>query len=404
MINKIAYITSRFPKVTETFVLFEILELYKLGMEIEVISLILTKEEIVHQEVEELTKKIHFANIISFTTLWDNLYWFFQSPKIFSQTFSLIVRENLKSPPHLLRAIIVMLLSSTFARKMELLGIEYIHSHWATHPTLAAFIINQFTGLPYSFTTHANDLYVNQYLLAEKIKNANFVVTISEFNRQYLLRLYPQIAAGKIEVIHCGIDTDVFFARPVNYHKKIFTIVCLARLEEEKGQKYLIEACAQLERKGIEFQCLLIGNGKMYGNLTNRIQLLRMSNRIKLMGSQPQNKVIELLATANIMILPSIITKEGRMEGIPVALMESLAMEIPVIATDISGVSELIIDGDTGLLIPQKDTNAIVRAIMEYYQNQELAKKFAFNGRKKVLEEFNLKKNSLALYNLIQKE
>ena len=397
MKKKIAYFTSRFPTIAETFVLYEIITLRKLGVDIEVFSLIRQRESITHEEVSKLTPHIHYGDLFSWITIKDNFRLIKRSPLKYIKSIFKILIGNLKSPKFFKRSIVIILMVPTFIHIIEKSDIEHIHAHWATHPTLAAYMVKQFTGISYSFTAHANDIYVNQTMLAEKIKKANFIVTISDFNRHFLQNLFPELVKNKITIIRCGINPDIFHARKEEKLAKIFTIVCIARFDEKKGHKYLIDACTQLKNQGLNFQCLLIGDGKLYRSIKKQINQLELKNYVKLMDFQPSHIVVKLLQEAHLMVLPSIITKKGEMEGIPVSLMEALAMQVPVIATSISGIPELIKHEETGYLVEEKNSMRLAEAIMKIYHNKEIAEKMAVAGRKKVLKEFNLLKNTTKL-------
>ena len=402
--RKIAYIMSRFPKITETFILYEILELRRLGLEIEIFPLVTENEPIKHSEVEAMVKHVHYHSVFSGAILAAQLYWLYRHPWNYLRAWWKAIHGNFGSGKFLARALVVVPLAALFARQMQILGIEHIHAHWATHPTLAAYVVQQLTGLPFSFTIHAHDLYVERPMLEEKIRPASFVVTISEYNRQLLQELYGVTAANKTVVVHCGIDLEVFQPQTAKNSTAPFTIICIASLEEYKGHPYLLEACAQLKAQGINFHCLLVGEGNHRPQLEAQIRQLGLTNHITLLGHQPRSRVQELLAEADVMVLPSVVATSGKKEGIPVALMEALAMRLPAIATRISGVPELIDDGKTGLLVPERDVQALVAALLRVYRNPELGKQLGAAGRLKVKQEFNLRHNVARLYNLLNQD
>jgi glycosyltransferase involved in cell wall biosynthesis len=397
---KVAYILSRFPTIAETFILYEMLELKRLGLQIEIFPLIHQREPVKHAEVDLLAAQVHHHSLFSGATVAAHLYWLRKNPKIYGQVWRQTIRHTWKSLKFLSRSLVVLSLAALYARRMVELEIDHIHAHWATHPALAAYLIKQLTGIPYSFTAHANDIFVDQTMLEEKIRQASFVVTISQFNRQFLCKLYDELAAQKVFVIHCGVDPAVFQARPPKKLTHKFTIVCVARLEEKKGHRYLLEACAPLKSQGINFHCLLVGDGEARTEIEAHIRRLNLTDQITVLGFQPRHRVRELLAGADVMVLPSIVTGTGRQEGIPVALMEALAIGLPAIATAISGIPELIEDGETGLLVPERDPQALTRAIIKLYHSRELGPQLGAGGRDKVLKDFNLHTTTAALHQL----
>ncbi len=398
MPRKVAYLMSRFPKISETFILYEMLELERLGLQIEVFPLIREQEAVSHPEAQAIVDRMHWQPPLSKSVFAAQLYWLRQSPRAYLQTWQHAIRGNLGVPKFLLRALAIVPQAAHYARRMQALGIEHVHAHWATHPTLAAYVIRMLTGIPYSFTAHAHDIYAERPMLEDKIRHASFAVTISEYNRQFLTQLYGLAAAEKTVVIHCGIDPDVFQPRASSTANDRLTLLCIGRLEEQKGHPYLIEACAKLKQAGLNFCCQLVGEGNDRQHIEAQIEQLGLAEDVILLGQQPRPRVYELLEQADIMILPSVATRSGRQEGIPVALMEALAMAKPCISTAISGIPELIEDGRTGLLVPERDAQALADAVQQLHDDPEMGRQLAQTGREKVLREFNLYTTARSLY------
>ncbi len=400
----IAYLMSRFPKISETFILYEILELERLGLNIEVFPLIRQSEPVMHPEAKAVVARAHYSKVLSIAVLLAQLYWLRTRPRAYLATWWHALRGNWHSRKFLLRALAVVPQAAWFARQMQLLSVQHIHAHWATHPALAAYIANKLTNIPYSFTAHAHDIYVERPMLEEKIRQASFVVTISDYNRKLLQQLYGIAAADKVSVIHCGIDPAVFHQLAAKTSSKTFTIVSVASLQDYKGIPYLIEACAHLKAEGIEFRCLLIGEGEDRPQIENQIARLGLDNEVVLLGHQPRSQVQHWLGQADVMVMSSIVTSSGKQEGIPVALMEALAMELPVVATAISGIPELINSEQTGLLVPERDGRALATALLRLYHSPSFGRQLGSAGRVKVLEEFNLLKNTESLFDLLTRD
>jgi glycosyltransferase involved in cell wall biosynthesis len=233
-------------------------------------------------------------------------------------------------------------------------------------------------------------------MLEEKIRRAAFVVTISEFNQRFLERLYGRPAAERVVVIHCGTDTSLFHP-PTNRMAAPWTIVCIASLQPQKGQAHLIEACRRLVAEGVELRCLLIGEGDMRPILEAQIAEAGLQDSVELLGHQPRHRVVELLGAADVVAQPSVILPSGKMEGIPVALMEALAMARPVVATAISGVAELVEDGGTGLLVPPADPTQLTDALRRLHQEPALGERLGAAGRHRVVEDFDLTRSARQL-------
>lgn len=404
MPKTIAYVVSRFPKLTETFILYEMLALEQLGLQIELFPLLRQKETVQHPAAAPFVARAHIAQPWSLAVWRDQLYWLAAQPKSFLLMWRDVLWGNRQSPKFLGRAIVAGLLGGWFARQMLRQHVDHIHAHWATHAALAAYVVHRLTGIPYSFTAHAHDIYVEQSMLAEKIRAAAVVVTISQHNLRFLRDLYGDELAGKVQVIRCGVDTAVFQPRPAHQTNTPFTLICVGSLEEKKGQRYLLEACALLAAHNVPLRCWFVGDGPERPSLSAQITAAGLTDSVKLLGQQTREQVSTLLSTADLMVLPSVRLPNGKQEGIPVALMEALAVGLPAIASNLSGISELIIDNQTGLLVPERDPAALAAAIQKVIADPEWARQLGTNGRRHVLQTFDLNRNAAQLAQLLQQD
>jgi colanic acid/amylovoran biosynthesis glycosyltransferase len=400
----IAYMMSRFPQVTETFILDDIVGLRRLGLRVEVFPLLRERAAVMHEGVQAVADSAHYPRLLSLGALVAQLHWLRRRPGAYARAWARALAGNARSPKFLSRAVVSVPLAAQMALEMERLGVEHIHAHYATHPTLAAYVVRELTGIPYSFTAQAHDIYVERPMLAEKIRAASFVVAISDYNRRLLADLYGEEAARKTHVVRGGIDPELFGPRGAYESGDPFRIVCVASLQEYKGHRYLVEACARLAAEGIATRSLLVGEGEERSRLEAQIADLSLGDRIELLGAQPRHRVAEVLKFADAVALPSIVTRSGKKEGIPFALMESLAMEIPVVATDISGVPELVEDGVTGLLVPQRDPAALAAAIRRLVEDPELGRRLGAAGRERVLRDYNIHRNQTILLELLRRD
>ncbi len=400
----VAYTMSRFPKITETFILIEMLELERQGVRVEIFPLIREREPVQHADAQRMVERAHFCRLFSRSVLDAQIYWLLRRPRAYLRAWWRAVRGNLESPKFLSRALVVVPKAAYAARRMVELDVDHLHAHYATHPALLAYVVHLLTGIPYSFTVHAHDLYVERPMLGEKVAAASFVVAISEFNRRMLIDLYGATAEERVIVVHCGIDPALFRPRERREPGELFTIACVASLAGYKGQRYLIDACDVLHQRGVPFQCLLVGEGEDRPHLEAQIRRLGLTDRVRLLGAQPRHNVSELLQQVDALALPSVVMPNGKMEGIPVALMEALAAEIPVVATAISGIPELVRDGETGLLVPERDAAALAEALLRLYTDRDLGRRLASAGRQLVLREFNLEHSVAQLRALFERD
>jgi glycosyltransferase involved in cell wall biosynthesis len=277
-----------------------------------------------------------------------------------------------------------------FAYEMQSHGIGHVHCHFASHPALAGFMIHRLTGIPFSFTAHGSDLHVERCFLKEKVREASFVATVSAYNRELIVRECGEDVREKIHVIHCGVDSQVFRPSPRITKQGPPRMLCVASFEEVKGHAYLIEACSILQARGIPFVCDLVGDGPLRGAIEAQIKQANLQSAIRVRGARPRPEVAQMMAEADIMVLPSVPTHNGKREGIPVVLMEAMASELPVVSSDLSGIPELVDSGHTGLLVPARDVRALADALATLLQNPQMRSEMGRMGRSKVQREFDL--------------
>jgi len=388
---KVAYLVSRFPKVSETFILDEILALERRGFEVELFAFVRERSATAHPEAEQLTARCRVASRLS-PALWiAPLFWLVRAPRASLAIWTQVLWANRRSARLGARALAVLWLSSAYALAILRGGAHHIHAHWATHPALGAWVIHRLTGLSYSFTAHADDLFVQQNLLAEKAHAASFVVTISEYNRRFLAAHCGQ-PTPRIEVVRCGVRTDTF-SPPGPAPGSPFRVLCIARLEAKKGQATLIEACAELVRRGVDVRCDLIGDGTDRDRLAALAAERGLADRVRLLGPQPRERVRAHLARACAVALPSSVRPNGRRDGIPVALMEAMAMERPVVSTPVSGIPELVVNEESGLLVAPGDPQALADALARLAADPGLGRRLGAAGRRRVVAEFDLERN-----------
>ncbi|MGH3047210.1 MAG: glycosyltransferase, partial [Gaiellaceae bacterium] len=276
-------------------------------------------------------------------------------------------------------------------------GVAHVHCHFSSHPAAAGFVVRRLTGIPYSFTAHGSDLHVDRHMLREKVDEAAFVVVISEFNRNVILRECGEDVAGKLVVVHCGVDTELFRPRGTAPPDGPFTVICVATLHEVKGQAHLIEACRLLAGEGIDVTCTLVGEGEDRSVLERRIAEAGLEGRVTLAGSLTRAEVADVLRSAHVLAAPSVPTKRGKREGIPVVLMEAMSSGVAVVASGISGIPELVEDEATGLLVPPRDSTALAGALRRLHDDPALRERLALAGREKVEREFEVRANAAEL-------
>ena len=397
---KVAYLMSRFPKITETFILYEMLAVANHGVQVEIYPLWRDSGKLVHREAAPLVAGAHYEPFWAWRFVAAHLHFLRSTPRTYFAALSALLCGTILSPRYFAGALAMFPKAVYFARQMQKQGIAHVHAHFASHPAAAAFLISRLTGIPYSFTAHGSDLHRDRRMLPEKVAEAAFVVAISNYNRELIVAECGESARDKVEVIHCGVDTEQVGARePTDAEPSghELQIVCIGTLHEVKGQVYLIDACRLLQQRGIKVCCHLVGGGPDFRDLKEHVQQSGLENSIRFHGQRSHDQVLELLTKAHVLVAPSVPTRCGRREGIPVVLMEAMAHGIPVVASALSGIPELVEDGQTGLLAPPRDPEKLADALERLYQDPALSVRLSRAGRLKVEREFDLHKSAARL-------
>ena len=398
---KVAYMMSRFPKLTETFILYEMLAMQQQGIQVEVYPLIREREEVMHPEAMQFVSVAHFQPFMSLPILRANLYFLWKKPLAYLKTLWDVLRANWGSYNFFTGVIGIFPKTALFAYQMRADQVQHVHAHFASHPAAAAFIIHRLVGIPYSFTAHGSDLHRDRHMLREKVAEAAFVAAISEYNKELIVSECRGNYREKVKVVHCGVDTEVFQARahetPYEKGENPFMILCVGTLHEVKGHPYLIEACRLLQERGHNFECHFVGDGPDLKPLTELVEQAGLSGKIRFHGRLTRDEIARLLQDADVLTAPSVPTSDGRREGIPVVLMEAMGSGVPVVASDLSGIPELVNDQRTGLLAPPRDAKSLADALERYIQDPGLRRRLGNAGRAKVVGEFDLNKNAAML-------
>jgi glycosyltransferase involved in cell wall biosynthesis len=275
------------------------------------------------------------------------------------------------------KALFTVLVASYFARIAKTLGITHFHAHWATYPALAARTIRALTGIRYTLTAHAHDIFLPNPYLTKNLSAAHKVVTISDYNRRFLMA--AGTPAEKIAVVRCGLDFREFAVNNARAPQP-GTIVSIGRLEPIKGFTYLIEASRILAEREVLRSCDIIGDGPLRAQLERQIRSYGLSARVHLLGAFSQTQVREVLSRSEVFVLPSVQTADGNQDGIPVALMEAMALGLPVVATTVSGIPELVCDGESGLLTPPGNAVALADATARLLTDSTLREQLSHEG------------------------
>jgi colanic acid/amylovoran biosynthesis glycosyltransferase len=359
---RIAYVVSRFPHVSETFIVRELNGVERSGdIEIELFSLFPPVDTTIHPDAARWVARLRSGS--PRRAVGGTMRWLVRRPRSTLGAFLRVSWAYRRRPALLWRALLTLTVACAHAHAIQELGVRRVHAHYATYPALAAWMCWRLTAVPYSFTAHAHDIYLDQSFLRVLVRDADFAVPISEFNRRFI-RAHARDDSTPLHVVHCGVDPQRYAFRPrVPPANGPVRALCVASLQGYKGHRVLFEALAgagdALERVRLD----LVGSGELRGELERRAARLGIAARVHLHGPLTEPQVLALLELADLFVLPSIIEPTGFMEGIPVVLMEAMAVGLPVVASRLSGVPELVRDGDTGLLAEQGDPRSLGSAL-----------------------------------------
>ena len=286
-----------------------------------------------------------------------------------------------------------------WAARMREAKATHIHAHFADYATEAALMLSLLTGVPFSFTAHAYDIFVAPRLMTEKICEARFVVTCTQYNRQYILERFWKGPQEKVICLYHGIYLDRF-APPMRRAGGAFKILCVGRMVEKKGMPFLLKACSILMKAKVEFELTLVGDGPQRPELEALSSELGLGRHVTFTGALRHEELIPLYRSADCFCLPSFQTETGDRDGIPNVVPEAMSMELPVISTDVSGIPELLEDGVTGMVVPQKSVEPIAACLKKLARDPELRRRLGQNARTRIVEVFDVRKTGETLANL----
>lgn len=384
---KVLYVVSLFPCWSETFIVREIRALLTRGVDVRILSLRHPFEELVQSDAQELEGRALYPPGFA-RALLKVVLQVVRRPRASLVPLFQILSGLRTRPVSLAKTLVVWWRALAMADVVSETGAKLIHAHWATYPSTAAMILSRLLGIPFSFTTHAHDMFLEDHLLRQKLERCLFVVTISEFNRRFLADRYGERAVARLRVIHCGLPLHEFAYAPDGREEG--TLLAVGRLDEVKGFEYLVEACGLLRDRGVDFRCEIVGEGELRERLVARLASLNLSSRVRLLGAQGQEQVRERLHRASVFVLPSVVAADGNMDGIPVALMEAMAVGLPVVTTRVSGIPELVRSGENGLLAAPADAAGLADLVASLLEDRGLRERLAAQARRTIEEEFDV--------------
>jgi colanic acid/amylovoran biosynthesis glycosyltransferase len=375
-IDRLGYLFERFPSFTQTFCAREIAELYRQGVRPPVFS--------IRRPKDDRPLGIPLKNIPIFYLPDTNSLEFKLKTKLISPqlTKAWSGSGDLRDKSRFREAVYL-------GSKLRKAGVAHLHVHFAGLASRTAWWIKRLFGIPYSFTGHANDIFCpkpdQRTTLKDLIDAASFVVTVSDYSAGRLRRDFPN---AKIFRVYNGLDLSLF--RRATPKTDPLKMISVGRLIEKKGFPYLIEACAQLRTHETPFTCEIVGDGPDREQLEQLIRSLNLKGQVRLLGPKTQPEIIELLAQSSLFVFPAIHDRSGDTDNLPTVLIEAMASGLPIVATNIAGIPEIVRPEVNGLLIPEKNSSELGIAIQKLQTHPEQLQEYGAKSVSLAEKHFSL--------------
>lgn len=356
---KIAYLVNQYPKVSHSFIRREILALERQGLNVLRIAVRGWGDVLVDED--DQAERVQTRYVLKegpLPLLGEGVKRAFCTPLRFSSALALAFRMGWRAERSLPLHLIYLAEACRILSWLEREGVQHLHAHFGTNSAEVAMLVHALGGPGYSFTVHGPEEFDKPAFigLGEKIRRARFVVAISSFGASQLRRWVGHESWPKIRVVHCGLESSFYADAPVSLSSAP-RLVCVGRLCEQKGQLLLLEAAARLHAAGQVFELVLAGDGEMRPQIEALIEQHSLSGIVRITGWISSAQVRDELLAARAMVLPSFA------EGLPVVIMEAMALRRPVLSTYVAGIPELVVPGETGWLVPAGDVEALALAM-----------------------------------------
>jgi glycosyltransferase involved in cell wall biosynthesis len=380
-----AYLFERFPSFGQTFCYREVAELARQGVAPPIFSIRKPKDEPRQDWDERIVNRVHY--LPEEKELLDDVRRTSKKGKLTGEVIAAL--DEWGRRPDFLR----LYQAAYVGVRLQEFGIHHVHAHFAGLAARTAFWIQRFFRVDFSFTAHANDIFAprNFEIGLDKLVGAARVIVTETDYAQKFLREHFSDSANRIHRIYNGLDLSQFGR--ADFSRTPPLIIAIGRLITKKGFADLIRVCRLLLERGKSFRCEIIGEGPLEQQLSEQIANLDLQDRIQLPGAKPQHEIRERLAAASVFVLPSVIDPDGGMDNLPTVIMEAMAAGLPVVSTLIGGIPEMVIENETGFLIPPSDVPAIGGAIEKIISDRSLAQKLGQAGYERAHRLFSIEKN-----------
>lgn len=401
--KRIAYLAPELPSLSATFVTNEIWALEAMGEEIHPYSIHRPQHKAHGQKAADLAARTRILYEHKMKSNLQALKWTALNHKrSFAKATLQLAFDVIKTGLFRKKAVKLVyqfLHGAWLARDMRSRNIEHLHIHFAHVPTQIGMYASALAGIPFTFMAHANDIFERPLLIREKIKRSHKTVSISNYNIKVMAKYGGN--SDKIEVVRCGVESDsIMKNHEIGSISQPVVIGTLGRLVEKKGIDTLIEAAAFLAESNLNFRIEVAGDGPLMDDLNDQVNAANLSGIITFLGSMPHTEALDWLKTLDAFVLAGKKDSNGDMDGIPVVLMEAMNFGIPVISTQLSGIPELVIHKQTGLLCPPDDAESLATAIQDLFRLPEQTSWLAEVAKERIVHEFDQDLNAKRLLHI----
>jgi glycosyltransferase involved in cell wall biosynthesis len=397
MSTSFAYLLKKFPRLSETFILNELLGQERLGRPIQVLSRRHPDDEPRHPALERLQAEVEVLPPIRALDPWSTIFAGGSARQpLLGRVERLIGEWDAWCHPRLPS---LLTESLYLLRRTADLGIRHLHVHFASDAAIVAMLLRDLGGPTYSLTAHAKDIYregVNYALLDRIVGRSEFTVTVCEANVRYLEQRLSDAALSRLRCLYNGIDLGHFSDQ--SKERKPREILSVGRLVEKKGFDVLLETLRLLAERGQRFEATIVGDGELRPELEARSAELGLAGRVRFTGAVDQGEVRRLMARATLFCLPCTVGEDGNRDALPTVLLEALASGLPVISTPVSGVPEIVDEGRAGVLVPERDPLATAAAVERLLDRPAEREQLAAAGRHRAGLHFDLRKSARTLF------
>ena len=391
---KVGYVMKVYPRLSETFIVNEILAHERAGLRLDLFSLRQPADPRTHPNVAKVESPVTYlaGRVNRGSAVWDELRRAAQRLPGWTDHLDMLLQTDVRE------AVAALDLATHVTAR----GITHLHAHFGSASATVTRLAARLAGVTYSFTAHAKDIYhesVDPADLGRKVADAARVVTVSNFNVDHLAAAFPT-TRDQVVRIYNGLDLTEFpYAPPANRERLVLGV---GRLVEKKGFSDLLRALRLLSERGEHAKAVIVGDGELAGDLRRECTGLGLDDLVTFTGPLPQHQVRELMQSAAVMAAPCVVGSDGNRDGLPTVLLEAMALGTPCVATDVTGIPELVEHGKTGLLVNQRDPVQLSQALSAVLTDHELAEGLAQRARARIDTDFDVERQAHALRGVFQ--